>query len=86
MKTSEILSGLTKLRNEIIFKLIANSIISTLIVVLLATKFIEYFNEGLMPVVLFFGIVSDFFLVISFIVRSIDKYNTQYEHLIRKLN
>lgn len=86
MKTSEILSGLTKLRNEIIFKLIANSIISTLIVVALANKFIEHFNGGLVPVVLFFMIVADFVFVIYFIFKSIDKYNVEFEKLIRKLS
>lgn len=85
MKTSEILSGLSKLRNEIIIKLILNSIVSTLIAVVLATKFIEYFNESLAPVFLFGALVLDFIVVIYFIVTSIDKYNYEYEQLIRKL-
>lgn len=86
MKTSEILSGLSKLRNEIIIKLILNSIVSTLIAVVLATKFIEYFNEALAPIFLFGALVLDFIAVIYFIVTSIDKYNYEYEQLIRKLS
>ena len=85
MKTSEILERLTKIRNEIIFKICANSIISLLVVVLLANKFIEYFND-LAAVFLFGGIVISFIWIIYFTATSIDKYNAEYEHLIKKLN
>ena len=85
MKTSEILSSLTKLRNEIIFKICANTIICIIVNIVLANKFIEYFNDIAAPF-LFGGVVISFIWIIYFTAASIDNYNFEYEKLIRKLS
>lgn len=85
MKTSEILSRLTKIKNEIIFKLCANAIIAVLLNTVLANKFIEYFNE-VTAIFFFSAIVGSFIWIVYFTVSSINKYNKEYEFLIRKLS